>query len=104
MADPGFPIEGGGHRLIRVGVDLRCGCFSVNMYIKMKELGPLEGLMNLFLAWPRPVVYPLLKLVKKRWPLCRATSFASHPPLDKFLDPLLQGTIRARCVPEQSLV
>ena len=33
---------------------------------------------------------PLLKLVKKRWPLLGAASFASHqPPSDKFLDLLL---------------
>ena len=44
MADPGFPVGvcgpvggGGGD------VDLRRGHFSVKMYAKMKELGPVGG-------------------------------------------------------------
>ena len=41
MADQGFPI--GGHAPIRGGVDLRCGHFSVKMYAKTKELGPIGG-------------------------------------------------------------
>ena len=41
MADPGFPV--GGHAPIRGGVDLRHGHFSVKMYAKMKELGPIGG-------------------------------------------------------------
>ena len=36
VADPGFPVGGG-------GVDLRRGCFSVKMYAKTKELGPIGG-------------------------------------------------------------
>ena len=36
MADPGFPVGGG-------GVDLRRGRFSVKMYTKTKELGPMGG-------------------------------------------------------------
>ena len=36
MADPGLPVGVG-------GVDLRQGCFSAKMYVKMKELGPVGG-------------------------------------------------------------
>ena len=35
VADPGLPVGG--------AVDLRCGHFSVKMYAKMKELGPMGG-------------------------------------------------------------
>ena len=42
MADPGFPVGGGMHPL-GGGVDLRCGLFSVKMYAKTKELGPIRG-------------------------------------------------------------
>ena len=41
MADPGFPVWGGVDPL--GGVDLQCGHFSVKMYAKMKELGPVGG-------------------------------------------------------------
>ena len=41
MAGPRFPV--GGRAPIRGGVDLRCGHFSVKMYGKMKELGPMGG-------------------------------------------------------------
>ena len=41
MADPGFPV--GGRAPIRGGVDLRYEHFSVKMYAKMKELGPIGG-------------------------------------------------------------
>ena len=41
VADPGFPI--GGRAPVRGGMDLRCGHFSVKMYAKMKELGPIGG-------------------------------------------------------------
>ena len=41
MVDPGFPI--GGHAPIRGGMDLRCRHFSVKMYAKTKELGPIGG-------------------------------------------------------------
>ena len=40
MADPGFPV-GGVDPL--GGVDLGHGHFLVKMYVKMKELGPVEG-------------------------------------------------------------
>ena len=36
MADPGFPVGGG-------GADLRCGCFSAKTYAKTKELDPVGG-------------------------------------------------------------
>ena len=41
VADPRFPI--GGRAPIRGGVDLRHRCFSVKMYAKTKELGPIGG-------------------------------------------------------------
>ena len=42
VANPGFPI--GGHGPIGGGgVDLQHGCFSAEMYAKMKELGPMGG-------------------------------------------------------------
>ena len=42
--DPGFPI-GEGADLLRGGggADLRCRHFSVETYVKMKELGPVGG-------------------------------------------------------------
>ena len=49
VADPGFPVGGGVHPLgagvdpLGAGVDLRCGHFSVKMYAKTKELGPIGG-------------------------------------------------------------
>ena len=42
VADPGFPV-GGGHALVWGGMDLRRGHFSVKMYAKTKELGPIGG-------------------------------------------------------------
>ena len=36
MADPGFPVAGG-------GADLQHGCFSAKTYVKMKELDPVGG-------------------------------------------------------------
>ena len=36
MADPGFPVRGG-------GVDSRGGYVSKILYVKMKEFGPLGG-------------------------------------------------------------
>ena len=42
VADPGFPIGGCGP--IWGAVDLQQGCFSVKMYVKMKELGPVGGM------------------------------------------------------------
>ena len=42
VAYPGFPV-GGGRAPVTGGVDLRHGCFSVKMYEKMKELGPIGG-------------------------------------------------------------
>ena len=38
VADPGFPVGGGGRRPIG-GADLRRGRLSVKMYVKTKELG-----------------------------------------------------------------
>ena len=43
VADPGFPVGGGGRAPIRGGVDLRRGHSLVKMYAKMKELGPIGG-------------------------------------------------------------
>ena len=41
VADPGFPIGGGGgHRAIEGGADR---LFSAKMYAKMKELDPMGG-------------------------------------------------------------
>ena len=37
VADPGFPVGGGG------GVDLQHGCFSAKICAKMKEFGPMGG-------------------------------------------------------------
>ena len=37
MADPGFPVGGGG------GADLRRIHFSAKMYAKMKEIDPVGG-------------------------------------------------------------
>ena len=39
--DPGFSV--GGHGPILGGFGLQCGHFSVKMYAKMKELGPVGG-------------------------------------------------------------
>ena len=36
VADPGFPVGGG-------GADLRRGCFSAKTNVKTKELDPVEG-------------------------------------------------------------
>ena len=41
-ADPGFP-KGGGVDPFWRGLDLRHGRFSVKMYVKTKELGPVGG-------------------------------------------------------------
>ena len=40
-ADPGFPV--GGHGIVSGGVDLQRRRFSVKMYVKTKELGPVGG-------------------------------------------------------------
>ena len=40
--DPGFSV-GGGHGPILGGFGLQRGHFSVKMYAKMKELGPVGG-------------------------------------------------------------
>ena len=47
VADPGFPRGGGGVLPLGGGVDLRCRCFLVKMYTKMKELGPIGGGVHL---------------------------------------------------------
>ena len=41
-ADSGFPVVGKWTPFWK-GVDLRCGGFSVKMYVKMKELGSVGG-------------------------------------------------------------
>ena len=41
VADPGFPV--GGRGPVRGGMDLRHRHFSVKLYAKMKELGPVGG-------------------------------------------------------------
>ena len=43
MADPGFPVGGGGVDLVGGGVDSRGSYVSKILYVKMKELGPLGG-------------------------------------------------------------
>ena len=43
MADRGFPVGGCAPVGGGGGVDLRCGNFSVKMYAKTKELGPIGG-------------------------------------------------------------
>ena len=43
VKDPGFPVGGGGEWTHWGGVDPQCGRFSVKMYAKMKELGPVGG-------------------------------------------------------------
>ena len=45
VADPGFPVGGGVHPLAG-GVDLQHRRFSVKMYAKMKELGPIGEVMH----------------------------------------------------------
>ena len=41
--DPGFSVGGGGVDPFLGGFGLQCGHFSVKMYAKMKELGPVGG-------------------------------------------------------------
>ena len=43
MADPGFPVGGGGVGLVGGGVDSQGGYMSKILYVKMKDLGPLGG-------------------------------------------------------------
>ena len=43
-ADLGFPV--GARGPVMGDVDLRRGHFSVKMYVKMKELGPVEGVCD----------------------------------------------------------
>ena len=43
VADPGFPVGGGVHPLGGGWRGPRHGHFSVKMYAKMKELGPIGG-------------------------------------------------------------
>ena len=42
VADPGFPV--GRRGPVRGVKDLRCRRFSVRIYAKMKELGPVGGM------------------------------------------------------------
>ena len=49
VADPGFPVGGGGGRGPRsggVGVDSRGGYISKFLYVKTKESGPLGGVVR----------------------------------------------------------
>ena len=78
MADPGFPV-GGGVDPLGGGVDLRRGCFSAKMYVKMKEFGPVGGVRrarpprsaNVFLQIYQPnfylVIWDLLCSSIKEW-------------------------------------
>ena len=54
MADPGFPV--GGVCTHWGGVDLQHGHFSVKMYAKTKELGPIGGVCR---ARPPPLDPPM---------------------------------------------
>ena len=49
VADPGFSVGGG-------GVDLRRGHFSVKMYVKTKELGPMGGVCLARLPLDLPMI------------------------------------------------
>ena len=42
VVDPGFPV-GCGTNPVWGDTNIRRGCFSVKMYVKMKELGPVGG-------------------------------------------------------------
>ena len=55
VADPGFPV--GGVHPLGGGMDLRRGHFSVKMYAKTKELGPIGG--GVRLARPPPPDPPM---------------------------------------------
>ena len=43
MADPGFPVGGGGVDLVRGAVDPRSGYVSKILHVKTKESGPVGG-------------------------------------------------------------
>ena len=43
MADPGFPLGGGGTEPLE-GANLQHGCFLAKMYAKTKELDPVGGM------------------------------------------------------------
>ena len=61
VADPGFPIGGGG------GTDLRCGHFSVKTCVKTKELDPVGGGGGRGTCWWRtPLDPPMVSLRKNK--------------------------------------
>ena len=62
MVDPGFPV--GGRAPVRGGVDLRCGCFLVKMYVKMKEFGPTGGGVRQARPPPDPPMQTIQKVLK----------------------------------------
>ena len=65
MADPGFPV--GGRAPVRGGMDLRRGHFSVKMYAKTKELGPIGGACAGHTPLDLPMInITLLKITLKR--------------------------------------
>ena len=94
-------------RLVRGGTS---GIADINGNSQYSRSSPLQFVAQITLsassasrgAW-RPGPLLLLKLAKKRWPLHRATGFASHrgPPMGKFLDPLLHpfGIMKLPAVP-----
>ena len=43
VADPGFPVGGGGVDLVRGAVDPRGGYVSKILHVKTKESGPVGG-------------------------------------------------------------
>ena len=43
VADPGFPVGGGGGAEPLGGTNLQCGHFLVKMYAKIKEFDPVAG-------------------------------------------------------------
>ena len=84
MADPGFPVGGGG------GVDLRCGCFSVKMYVKTKELGPVGGV-----RWAGPLDLPMQNLILSAcFPMIRKIILESphFRTNSSFLDKFISGS------------
>ena len=52
-------------RLRGGGVDLQRGCFSVKMYVKMKELGPMGGVLQKILYVDPPMLlFMMIKLIE----------------------------------------
>ena len=81
VADPGFSV--GGRGPVSGGVDLRCGCFSLKMCVKTKELGPLFtknaceneriGSCRGGMRWARPLNPPMSDIYKGYLHLYRIT-------------------------------